>query len=185
MVKLILKNRLFKMVACDPSGQPLYQIRSRPFSPQKVIAANHHGILYYTDIIGSEASSASADEPASRRYIVCRGSREAEPVITAAIGYEVSSGAKDVRHFPDKLPRAERLNIQINDPGQSGMTIRMERDGSCRIYDQQSQTVGTLSGYRPFQGYVLESSSIADGGLLCALFVLTRYMAKENELIVV
>ena len=61
----------------------------------------------------------------------------------------------------------------------------MERDGSCRIYDQQNQTVGTLSGYRPFQGYALESSSITDGGLLCALFVLTRYMAKENELIVV
>ncbi|MGX8701696.1 hypothetical protein [Caproiciproducens sp.] len=184
MVKLILKNRLFQTVARDPSGQPLYQIKGRPFSPQKVIAAGHHEILYCTDIIVPEASFASAGGPDSRRYIVCRGSGETEPVLTASIGYE-ASGGKDARRLPYKLPRAERLNIQAKEPGQSGMTIRMERDGSCRIYDQQNRTLGTLSGYRPFRGYELESSFITDGGLLCALFVLTRYMAEENELIVV
>ncbi|MBW7571481.1 hypothetical protein [Caproiciproducens faecalis] len=181
-MKLFIKNHLFKMVACDQDGRPLYHIKGNPLSPKKVIAAKDK-VLYCTDIISMEPHHSDEEIPA-REYIVRKKSDNREPVITATVNYE-NSESKKRRNFPHKLPRAERLKVQIKDAGPSNMTIQRQKDGSCVFYNQQNQPVGTLSEYRPLRGYALESSFIADGGLLCALFVLTRYMAQEEELIVV
>lgn len=184
-MKLIVKNHLFKMVVCDLADQPLYQIKSFGWSAKKLIETVNNKILYSTDIIDSKASPVSEGCFNSRQYMVQPESQDDECSATASLGYAISSNQQTMRWFPNRVPQVDQLKVQIHSPQNLNLAIHLLKDDSCLIYNEQNQILGKISSYHLFKGYVMESDAISDGGMLCALFVLTRYMIKENEFIIV
>lgn len=111
-----------------------------------------------------------------RLLIYCSSSKDV--VATASLIYEEEADEKQIFY---RLPQVVELALHSI---YGEIHIKQAKNGLLLI-TVQKEAIGKIMSRHAFQDIVLSCDGIEDRGFLSALFVLSRYMIHENDLIVV
>lgn len=171
---LLFRNYALFYFVCGRDGKLVYQIKSGRFwKGEKDIVDLDHKKIYTT----GRKIIHDAGHGETLRYLIYRSSSK-DVVATASLIYEEEADEKQIFY---RLPQVVELALHSI---YGEIHIKQAKNGLLLI-TVQKEAIGKIMSRHAFQDIVLSCDGIEDRGFLSALFVLSRYMIHENDLIVV
>jgi len=168
---LLIKNRMRFFAVCDPNGKIIYKIKNkRLWNADKIILNSENQTIYTV----SKTVAPGAADGGTVRYLI-RHPDEKAAIATASLIY---TGDRQTIY---QLPKVCELVID----SMYGNLDLSRSKGDIFLIKAHESIIGKIDAHRMFHPAVLTCNGIEDPGFLSALFVLTRYMQHEDDLIVV
>lgn len=168
---LFIKNHMLFYDVCGCDGKAIYKIKNkRIWTADKEILDLENQPVY---TVGRTVVPGTAGRE-NVQYLICRPGKE-DAVATASLIYE------DLKQTIYQLPKVRELAI---DSINGRFNLSRSKGDIFQIKARES-IIGEINAHPMFHAAVLSCNAIEDQGFLSALFVFTRYMRHEDELIVV
>lgn len=171
-MKLIIKNSFLGKHVFDENGKEVCQISSHLMNLTQNILLIDQQKTYVSAIerVGKEEKLNS-----KLMLHIMEDTSQQDELLGNAIG---NSEAKLYeRSYHELNVEDKRMNLQY--------FLHLNSDTSWHIEDHQHQRLGSIKRMDAYGNIQLECNAINDLLLLCSFYIFTRYLMKENEMIMV
>ncbi|MGB8453491.1 MAG: hypothetical protein WCD89_14335 [Anaerocolumna sp.] len=180
-MKIKIKNYFLYSVAYDDQKKAICKIKNHILSKgQKYIYDSNNRLRYITNIENDEIGEKYMDY---HKYQIIQTLSDSKKIVgTANLDYIDKNDGTGLKRMLLRPPLINKLIVYLSNDRK--ISIYLNRDGSCILKNEQNEAIGKISGGM-LKGYLLEFHETDDVCLICAIFVLTRYLDEENNFYIV
>ena len=179
---MLTKRLLGGYTVADPDGKPLALIKPKLFSPRFTIMTPQGDTVAYADIcVHRPKDFATANLENTSYLLLC--AQSGERLATGLPAYHEDVDGTKLPTYWRRPPLADRMAVLLQgmeDP----FFLRVKMDGSAVISGIAKDVTGSVKRLKGGD-FSAELSPREDTTLLCGIFLFTRYLLMENELIIV
>lgn len=177
-----IKNYLLYSVAYDEQKKVICKIKNHFLGKgKKYIYDSNNRLRYITNVVNERNGEKYIN---FHKYQIIKNlSNSKEIIVTANLDYIDKNDGNCSKQFYLRPPLINKLIVNFI-PNNRRIIIYLNRDGSCVIKNEQEKVIGKIKKHI-LKGYMLEYNETVDVYLLCAIFVLTRYLDEENNFYIV
>lgn len=182
-MKLTIKNRFFTRRMYNDENQLLFIVKKRLLNPKETIISADGEKIFETNINNLTAPDSYSNGDLFWQYIICKADSPATGFATASLEYELTN-QKQLGRFPFKEPTINKFKLTFADNRQP-IIVTMQKYDTFIISDNNNNPLGEINTIGPCRGVYVDYQSCLSPALICALFILTRYLINENDLVIV
>lgn len=183
-MRLFVKNRLLSRLVYDEANTLVCIARGHSLGAQKTVESVDGAVVYETRITNLNMPQERESSIGNRKYIICKPGNPDACYAAADLAYASSVDTTSLKRMSFKPPLVDRMILHLTGNGES-IIVQMQKDGSFRMTDRENNPLGHIQRYHLFKGYQIDYHADISNTFIAALFELTRYLIKENELEIV
>ena len=163
----------------EKDGAPLAKIRSSVCGPQKEITAADGAPLYTSEIRFLDAPSGRGGEVNYHKYALNAADGSC---IEASPAYNPDFDPESDGWPLCRLPRADRAMLAL---GSALYTLIMQNTQNYILQNAAGAVVARIVHRGVTGGWDIDAPATMSAGLVCGLYVFSRYQERENEFLLV